>query len=137
MVDKQTILSGARLLVVDDTPENLDLMRQALESVGCEVMVATTGERALVTAQRQAPELILLDVMMPGIDGFVTCRRLKQDAATQAIPIIFLSPPSTRASTWPPVLPPAAPTTSPSHSAKKRCCSESKCIWCGRGCNRP
>jgi DNA-binding NtrC family response regulator len=81
----------ARVLVVDDTPENLDLVRQTLESIGCEVMVATSGERALETVQRQVPELILLDVVLPGIDGFETCRRLKQEEATQAIPIIFLT----------------------------------------------
>jgi len=82
---------GACVLVVDDTPENLDLMRQALENIGCEVMVATSGERALETVQRQVPELILLDVVMPGMDGFEVCRRLKQDETTRAIPVLFLT----------------------------------------------
>ena len=91
MVDEQMVLRGARLLVVDDMPENLDLLRRALEDVGGEVLVATTGERGLETALRQAPELILLDVMLPGMDGFETCRQLKQAEATRAIPIIFLT----------------------------------------------
>ena len=92
MVDEQTVLRGARLLVVDDRPENLDLVCRALESAGCgEVLVATTGERALRTALSQVPELILLDVLLPGMDGFETCRRLKQEAATRAVPVIFLT----------------------------------------------
>jgi diguanylate cyclase (GGDEF)-like protein len=81
----------ARVLVVDDTPTNLDLVRQALESIGCEVMVATSGERALETVQRQVPELILLDVVLPGMDGFEVCRRLGRDETTRAIPVIFLT----------------------------------------------
>ncbi len=81
----------ARILVVDDSPEIIDLVRLTLEDIGCEVMVATSGERALETVQRQLPELILLDVVMPGIDGFETCRRLKQDERTQAISVIFLT----------------------------------------------
>jgi|GEM_PF-228999 DNA-binding response OmpR family regulator/signal transduction histidine kinase len=84
-------LLDAYVMVVDDTPENLDLVRQALESIGCEVMVATSGERALETLQQQVPELILLDVMMPGMDGFEVCRRLRQDETTRAIPVIFLT----------------------------------------------
>ena len=82
---------NACLLVVDDTPENLDLVRQTLESVGCEVLVATSGERALEMIRRRVPELILLDVVLPGIDGFETCRRFKQETATQAVPVIFLT----------------------------------------------
>ena len=76
---------------MDDSPEIIDLVRLTLEDIGCEVMVATSGERALETVQRQLPELILLDVVMPGIDGFETCRRLKQDERTQAISVIFLT----------------------------------------------
>lgn len=91
MAEEQLSLSGARVLVVDDVPENLDLVRRTLEQVGCEVLVATTGERGLTTARRQAPELILLDVMMPGMDGFETCRALKQEAGTRSIPVIFLT----------------------------------------------
>ena len=77
--------------MVDDVPENLDLVRRTLEGVGCEVLVATTGERGLETARNQVPELILLDVMLPGMDGFEACSRLKQEAATHSIPIIFLT----------------------------------------------
>ena len=92
MIDESKALRGARLLVVDDRPENLGLVRQALESAGCdEVLVATTGERALRTALSQVPELILLDVLLPGMDGFETCRKLKQEEMTRAIPVIFLT----------------------------------------------
>ena len=91
MTEEQLSLHGARVLVVDDVPENLDLIRRTLEQAGCEVLVATTGERGLATAERQAPELILLDVMMSGMDGFETCRALKQKAATRSIPVIFLT----------------------------------------------
>ena len=82
---------NACVLVVDDVPDNLNLVKQALEGIGCEVMVATSGERALETVQRQAPELILLDVMMPGMDGFEVCRSLRRNETTRAIPVIFLT----------------------------------------------
>ncbi len=88
MIDQ---LIDVRVLVVDDLPENLDLMRLTLESVGCQVMVATSGERALETVRRRVPELILLDVTMPSMDGFEVCRRLRQDEATRTIPVIFLT----------------------------------------------
>ena len=81
----------ACVLVVDDLPENLDLVRQALETIGCEVMVATSGERALETVRHQVPALILLDITMPGMDGYEVCRRLRQDEATRTVPVIFLT----------------------------------------------
>ena len=84
-------VSGSRILVVDDVPANVDVLRQALEAARYQVMVATSGEMALDLAGRFLPDLILLDVTMPGLDGFETCRRLKQEESTQAIPVIFLT----------------------------------------------
>ena len=79
------------VLVVDDTPENLALLNAVLGG-DYKVKVATSGERGLAIAQgEQPPDLILLDVMMPGMDGLETCRRLKAHPASRAIPVIFLS----------------------------------------------
>ncbi|BAU12469.1 response regulator receiver sensor signal transduction histidine kinase [Leptolyngbya sp. NIES-3755] len=79
------------ILVVDDNTTNLSVLSQALKQVGWKVRVAMDGESALQKVQEERPELILLDVMMPGIDGFETCRRLKADAATHDIPVIFMT----------------------------------------------
>jgi signal transduction histidine kinase len=77
------------ILVVDDNPTNLEVLSETLATAGFEVAVAIDGETALEQVSYQKPGLILLDIMMPGIDGFETCRRLKQDPETKDIPIIF------------------------------------------------
>jgi diguanylate cyclase (GGDEF)-like protein len=84
-------VTGIKLtvLIVDDTPENIDVLSAVLQGMGCELMVATNGQRALELAARRRPDLILLDVMMPGMDGFEVCRRLKGDIALAEIPVIF------------------------------------------------
>ncbi|MEG4318271.1 MULTISPECIES: response regulator [unclassified Microcoleus] len=79
------------ILVVDDTPANLDVISEALTDAGYEVAIAIDGERALKQVQYTLPSLILLDVMMPGINGFDTCRRLKASPATKDIPVIFMT----------------------------------------------
>jgi sigma-B regulation protein RsbU (phosphoserine phosphatase) len=80
------------ILLVDDNPTNLQMLFQLLEkSVGCKLLVAKNGETALNIAAKAKPDLILLDIMMPGIDGFEVCRQLKADPATHPIPVIFLS----------------------------------------------
>jgi DNA-binding NtrC family response regulator len=79
------------ILIVDDLPANRDLLRQTLEPMGCEVLLAADGEAALKVAARGQPDLILLDVMMPGLNGYETCRRLKSVEATQRIPVIFIT----------------------------------------------
>jgi len=81
----------AAILIVDDAPANLELLRKLMTEQGYQTYVAPSGERALAIAQRAQPDLILLDVMMPDMDGFETCRRLKQNPLTQRIPVIFLS----------------------------------------------
>jgi len=80
-----------RLLMVDDTPANLQVLYQTLDGQGYELLVAQTGEEALELASEAQPALILLDIMMPGIDGFETCRRLKADPATREAAVIFMS----------------------------------------------
>jgi two-component system, NtrC family, sensor kinase len=79
------------VLIVDDNPTNLDVLSTSLKSAGFRIAVALDGETAINQIQYRQPELILLDVMMPGIDGFETCRRLKGDTHTQHIPIIFMT----------------------------------------------
>ncbi len=79
------------LLIVDDTPENIAVLFNFLSGHGFKILVAENGEDALENAQDERPDLILLDVIMPGIDGFETCRRLKSNPPTQEIPIIFIT----------------------------------------------
>jgi signal transduction histidine kinase len=79
------------LLIVDDNATNLAVLSQSLKQLGLKVRMAMDGESAIAIVQQYPPVLILLDVMMPGIDGFETCARLKANPATQAIPIIFMT----------------------------------------------
>jgi ATP/maltotriose-dependent transcriptional regulator MalT/DNA-binding response OmpR family regulator len=80
-----------RLLLVDDTPENLRLLIKMLPRQLYAIHPATSGELALKFVETTLPDLILLDVMMPGMNGYEVCRRLKEDQRTQDIPVIFLS----------------------------------------------
>ena len=79
------------ILIVDDQPTNLKMLFSFLQESGFKVLVAKTGESALKKLQKVSPDLILLDVMMPGIDGFETCRRLKASAETKDIPVMFMT----------------------------------------------
>src|ERR1700734_3048544 len=79
------------ILIVDDMPANLGLVVDSLADQGFRVLVALDGEEALERAQFSQPDLILLDVKMPGIDGFETCRRLKMDDRTRDIAVIFMT----------------------------------------------
>ena len=79
------------ILIVDDTPMNLEVLVQELTDQDFEVFVAIDGESAIEQLQYARPDIILLDVMMPGIDGFETCSRLKQNPETQDIPVIFMT----------------------------------------------
>ncbi len=81
--------SSTRILLVDDNATNLKVLSEALRGQGWTTLVADDGESALEQVEYALPDLILLDVMMPGIDGFETCQRLKANPATAAIPIIF------------------------------------------------
>jgi len=79
------------LLIIDDTPANLAVVVDGLESHGFSVVIAQEGEEGLERARFVAPDLILLDVMMPGVDGFEVCRRLKALPETRDIPVIFMT----------------------------------------------
>ncbi len=78
-----------RILIVDDNPQNLDIFRTRLGIHGYEILTASDGEEALAAAREKLPDLILLDVMMPKMDGIEVCRRLKQDPTLPFIPIIM------------------------------------------------
>ncbi|MCU0570265.1 MAG: hybrid sensor histidine kinase/response regulator [Oculatellaceae cyanobacterium Prado106] len=89
-VQSSEVISGL-VLIVDDTPTNLEVISEALSDAGFDVAIAISGDRALQQLERRLPDLILLDVMMPGIDGFETCRRIKANPHTQHIPVIFMT----------------------------------------------
>jgi DNA-binding NarL/FixJ family response regulator len=79
------------VLIVDDVPDNLAVLHDALDESGYVVLVATHGEAALQRAAQARPDIVLLDAVMPGMDGFEVARRLKADEATAGIPIIFMT----------------------------------------------
>ncbi|WP_414445620.1 response regulator [Burkholderia sp. 22PA0106] len=79
------------VLIVDDTPDNLALLSDTLRADGYAVLVALSGDDALKCLARVTPDVVLLDAMMPGLDGFETCRRLKLDARHAHLPVIFMT----------------------------------------------
>ena len=79
------------ILLVDDNAVNLQLLFETLDGQGYQLLVARSGEEALRIARKATPDLILLDIMMPGISGYETCARLKSDEATRNSVVIFLS----------------------------------------------
>jgi CheY-like chemotaxis protein len=84
-------MSGKKILIVDDNYEISELTGSRLEANGYEVVIANDGESACLKAKQYKPDLILLDVVMPVIDGFEIGRRLKADPQTRAIPIVMLT----------------------------------------------
>ena len=84
-------MAPSRILVVDDDPAVLDVLRSALARGGHDVLAAASGMEGLVRAQAERPDLVLLDILMPGMDGWETLRLLKLDAATRAIPVVIVS----------------------------------------------
>ena len=79
------------VLVVDDTPESLSFLTDTLESEGITVLVATSGESCLSLLDEITPDLVLMDAVMPGLDGFETCRRLKHEKLLSHVPVIFMT----------------------------------------------
>lgn len=79
------------VLLVDDSPEALGFLTDALEQSGFSALIATSGQAALNIAERITPDIILLDAVMPSMDGFETCRRLKANAAVAQVPVIFMT----------------------------------------------
>ncbi len=85
-IERQT-----EILLVDDKPENLKILIQLLEDENLKVLIATSGERAIMQTERRPPDLILLDILMPNMDGFETCKRIKSNPKLSEIPIIFIT----------------------------------------------
>ena len=79
------------LLVVDDNPKNLQIVALILREVNFKIIIATDGKSAVDLVQRAKPDLVLMDVMMPGMDGFEACKIIKSDPANDNIPVIFLT----------------------------------------------
>ncbi|MFQ5970986.1 MAG: response regulator [Alphaproteobacteria bacterium] len=81
----------SKILIVDDEPFNVDYLEQELEDLGCETIAAANGREALAAVEAERPDLILLDVMMPVMDGFTACRILKESEDTRLIPVIIMT----------------------------------------------
>ncbi|HNT76806.1 MAG TPA: response regulator [Anaerolineae bacterium] len=84
-------MSEQTILIIDDNPTNLSVLTSFLECYDFEILVATDGEDGLAIAQKVRPDLVLLDIVMPGMDGYEVCRRLKSNPRTQEIPVIFIT----------------------------------------------
>ncbi len=91
MADTRVSHDMARILIVDDTPANLHVLMELLEPAGYAVLAARSGDKALDIAAKALPDLVLLDVNMPGMDGYEVCRRLKADKQTCGIPVVFVT----------------------------------------------
>ena len=85
------VTPSSLVLVVDDAPLNVELVSSILKSEFCQIRSAASGEEGLGMARDLHPDLVLLDVMMPGLDGFQVCQALQQDPATRDIPVLILS----------------------------------------------
>src|ERR1700749_356729 len=79
------------VLVVDDSPDTLSLLTDAIEEAGMTALVARQGDDALAIVEKVTPDVVLMDAVMPGTDGFETCRRLKQNKAFAHVPVIFMT----------------------------------------------
>ena len=90
-VDDWAAAGAGRVLIVDDVPDNLAVLHDALDESGYTVLVATDGPSAIARAAQARPDIVLLDALMPGMDGFEVARRLKADQQTAAIPIVFMT----------------------------------------------
>ena len=87
---------GGRVLIIDDQAASLEAMAEALRPLGYDVWQALDGQSGLATARERQPDVILLDIMMPGMDGYEVCRRLKADDETRLVPVVFLTGLDTR-----------------------------------------
>ena len=83
--------AAGRILVVDDTPANVRLLEAVLSAAGHEVIAAASGEEALAVVADAAPDVVLLDILMPGMGGYEVCRRLRGNAATEALPVLMIT----------------------------------------------
>ncbi|MCG8683482.1 MAG: response regulator, partial [Desulfobacterales bacterium] len=83
--------AAGQILIVDDTPENIKIIAEILKQDGYGISFANSGQKALDIIRLTPPDLVLLDIVMPGMDGFETCRKIKADPDTALLPVIFLS----------------------------------------------
>ncbi len=90
-LESELDLRAASILVVDDNEPNLELLQAYLEDIGCAIRAARDGLEAVSAIEREPPDLILLDVMMPRMSGFQLCSKIKQDPATRDIPIVMVT----------------------------------------------
>ena len=88
---EENLLAGRRILTIEDEATQRMMIQKTLEKQGCAVLTAEDGEKGLEVALDQKPDLILLDIILPGMHGDQVCRRLKGDARTRDIPVIFLT----------------------------------------------
>lgn len=79
------------ILVVDDEPRNLKLLRDILQTAGYKTIEATDGKQGIELAKARKPDLILMDILMPKVDGYTACREIKMEKTTQAIPVVMLT----------------------------------------------
>ena len=84
-------MKAPRILVVEDNPKNLKLIRDVLQYWGYQVMVATSGEAGVELATEEPPDLVLMDLQLPGIDGHEALRRLRQEPTTRALPVVAVT----------------------------------------------
>lgn len=91
MATQKIKIKGAKILVVDDEAELTEIVRDFLEGSGYIVQTENTSDKAIATAKSFRPDLILLDIMMPGKDGYEICKEIKKDLALQNVPVIFLT----------------------------------------------
>jgi len=89
-IDPQAI-AAASVLIVDDHEQNLELLQAYLEELGCSITLARDGMQAIEAVERETPDLVLLDVMMPKLSGFQVCEKIKSDPATRDVPVIMVT----------------------------------------------
>ncbi|MCZ6720275.1 MAG: response regulator [Alphaproteobacteria bacterium] len=89
--ESATSRKGALILGIDDDPTNLKVLQEIVQAMGHSFLAASSGEEGLKLLHRAAPKIILLDITMPGMDGFETCRRIRSDFPMLKVPVIFVS----------------------------------------------
>jgi len=89
--NNESFLPDSKVLIVDDNPQNIELLAAFLESLPCKLITATDGVEAIDKVEREKPDLILLDIMMPRMSGFQVCRKLKSDPRTRDIQILMVT----------------------------------------------
>jgi len=90
-LEESARVAASRILVIDDNAQNLEVLVAYLEGLGCQVRTARSGVEALDRIRAEPPDLVLLDVMMPGMSGFEVCMKLKSDPATRDIPVLMVT----------------------------------------------